>query len=545
MRKLIQTAAVLGLGVSSVALAETYTITGGSFDSTTAWNTNAVGSVSTLTYDNGEAAPVAILGGTPGVINWVPSQPGTMNGTYSGTIETDGSNNVIGGSLVVTGKVGYETQVSTNSWWYNEHDGLVIDFDTNMASSTYQCYETVVAPSTCAAGADTPANEIFAPIAGAEGIAGPARAAAVFDGTTLEIFHEAYSSPGPGTDYVLTFTLSSTTGGGGGGPRADVTEAGDTAGVGSIGLMVTDVTSGAGVDVINAATGLGLSTIEYFDTASAAWTPIAIDTVRDGNGDGTSGDVAISMLAQSAATGQIVVQTRLVSDGSKVGAGQLAFFNSTGWAPIDVAVVNDVNGDLTSGDAAIAVLAQSTVDGRYEVRAKLLSNGTQIFNERYFTPAWTATAVEAFTAPGAGDSRISVMATDAGGATVARTRQVSDGASNGQIFGFGSEITPADLGAIADGNSDGALGDPALIFYGQRVSSGNTVARSRDAATGAHIKTKELLGAGFTPDAVTTILDASGNGFEDIAGSATDGGSTLNIKVRDYKSNSSVADILP
>ncbi len=546
MRKQILTLAVLGLGVSSAATAEDYTITGGNFESITSWNSNASASVSNLQFDNGEAAPSALLGGMGGVITWFDATnftaPGTMTGTYSGTITTDGADNVTGGTLTVTGLIGYEVRVGSNSWWFNEHTGLVIDFDTNMASSTYLCYETVVAPAGCAGGASTPASDIFAPLAGNEGAAGTARLAATFDGTTLTIWHEGYDGIS-GTDSETVWTL--TTGAASSGPRADVTEAGDTAGVGSVGLMVTDVASGAGVDVINASTGAALSTIEYFDTASATWTPIAIDTVRDGDSDGTSDDPAIAMLAQSAATGQIVVQTRLVSSGAKVGAGQLPFFSNTGWTPIDVAVINDVNGDLTSGDTAIAVLAKSTVDGRNEVRAKLLSDGSDIFLERFFSPAETATAVEAYVAPGAGDSRVSVLATDAGGTAIAETHQVSNGGRLPNIFGHGSEITSTDLGVASDGNSDGAFGDPALIFYGTRVSTGITIARSRDAGTGAHLKTRELLGAGFTPDAVTTILDASGNGFEDIAGSATDGGSTLNIKVRDYKSNSSVADILP
>ena len=337
------------------------------------------------------------------------------------------------------------------------------------------------------------------------------------------------------TAYMVEGTIIDISGG-------DITEAGDVGGVGLVALTVDDVASGVGVDIINASTGAVASTIEYFDVSASTWDLIAIDTVADANSNGTADDPAIALLAQSQATGQIVVQTRATSDGSIVG-GWLPFFNNSNWTPIDVAVVNDINGDGTTGDTGIAVLAENTVSGAYQVRMKLLSNGNQTFKRNFFTPAWTASAIEAYTAPGGGDSRIAVMADDAGGVTKAASKQVSDGAFISSIFGFGADIVSADLGVAADANHNFVADDPALLFYGARVSNGNTVVRSRAASDGAHLKTKELFGTGFSPDAVTTLSTAGGTAFDDVAGTADAGGDS-SIKVRDYKTNGPVADFL-
>ena len=65
MRKLNLVLACAALGVSGVASAETYTVTGGNWDSVATWSTNATGEADPAVYDAGDTAPVALLGGTP------------------------------------------------------------------------------------------------------------------------------------------------------------------------------------------------------------------------------------------------------------------------------------------------------------------------------------------------------------------------------------------------------------------------------------------------------------------------------------------------
>ena len=214
MKKVITLAALMMVSVG--AQAATYTITGGDWSDQQSWNTNATGSSNPYTYDNGDTAGAVLLSGNAGILNWSPALPngGVMDGTYSGTIITDGSNNVTGGTLSVSGAINYQVLIgapgSQNSWWAHTFENLTIDFAAGTATATYTCHDSGLAPATCALGGSTTAQAQFGGAAGDEGIGGTARAAATFDGTSLVIFNEGYSAPGPGTDYMNTFTLTST-----------------------------------------------------------------------------------------------------------------------------------------------------------------------------------------------------------------------------------------------------------------------------------------------------------------------------------------------
>ena len=202
-------ALVLG-ALSMSSNATTYLITGGNWDNSQEWSTEADGNTHT-TYDNGVVSPPAVFGGAEDIVFRIPLLPATMTGTYSGTLITDDFNIVIGGMLNVTGNIGYEFQVANNSWWYSEYVNLTIDFNTNIASvSTFNCYETIVAVVTCATlieNSEPQPGVYWDPIAGNEGIAGAARAAATFDGTTLEIFHEDFAGSSSTVDFLNTLTL--------------------------------------------------------------------------------------------------------------------------------------------------------------------------------------------------------------------------------------------------------------------------------------------------------------------------------------------------
>jgi hypothetical protein len=205
MKKYIALAAMLGM--SGAASAATYTVTGGSWVNQQSWNTNAAGISNTLLYDNGETLPDANT--KFGVFPWDPVTTNPQDGTYSGTIITDAFNNVTGGTLSVSGQIGYVVRVGLNDWWAHEFDNLSINFATNTATSTsYVCHDSGFAPATCLTGGASNADQQFGGAAGAEGIAGTARAAATFDGTNLVIFNEGWSAPGAGTDYMNSFTLT-------------------------------------------------------------------------------------------------------------------------------------------------------------------------------------------------------------------------------------------------------------------------------------------------------------------------------------------------
>ncbi len=197
---------------SSPAFSATYIISGGNWDSYTVWNTGATGVTQSYVYDNGDAAPLALLAGDPGIVNWTPALP-AFDGTYSGTITTDGSGVVTGGVLTVTGTIGWQLisgyPDNEYSWWVHSYQNLILNFNTMTPSVTgYVCHQTELAPGPCGAiYIDVSANEMFGLTAGDEGLGGAARHAAVFDGTELSIFADGWSAPGPGSDWSNTFTL--------------------------------------------------------------------------------------------------------------------------------------------------------------------------------------------------------------------------------------------------------------------------------------------------------------------------------------------------
>jgi len=213
MKKLIAITVTALAFVTGGAQAAVYQINSGNWDSVATWSTNATGAADPAVYDAGDSVPVATLGGTPGIVNWtigdtgVPGEPGAQTGTYGGILETDGSGNVIAGTLVVTGTLAKSVVVAANSWWTIQYENMVINFGGFGTSATINCWKTALAPAPCA-GAVASEPSSFVPSAGNEGAAGAARAAATFDGTTLDIFVEGYAGVS-GTDYAHVFTLSS------------------------------------------------------------------------------------------------------------------------------------------------------------------------------------------------------------------------------------------------------------------------------------------------------------------------------------------------
>lgn len=230
-RLTVLTALLLFGGAANAAI---YGITGGNWDLVGTCSNNASDAVSCSesgeVYDNGEVPPAAVLGGTPGIINWtigdtgVEGNPPAQTGTYSGTIITDDvTGDVIGGSLVVTGTIGKEIQVGFNSWWYLQYTDLTVPLvEGGIATSASQdCWRTALAPAGCF-GPNAGALSAWNPSSGNETyntgvdpdpdnpVDGPARAAVEFDPVTglLRIFKEGYSPSTPaGSDLYHDLTL--------------------------------------------------------------------------------------------------------------------------------------------------------------------------------------------------------------------------------------------------------------------------------------------------------------------------------------------------
>ncbi|MBT8443858.1 MAG: VPLPA-CTERM sorting domain-containing protein [Gammaproteobacteria bacterium] len=239
---LLATALALTTGVASAA---TLTITGGNWDSSTTWNNNAPGDPNTtFIYQNGDAIPTPQLGGVPNAAftwNDDTGAPRTdlsaFTGTIGGTLEIDdGTGAVIGGSLVITGTIGDQVVVGTNSWWLRIWEDVSINLATGSSTvGSVDCARSAFAPANCfpgvlggmpsafdiSGGAVTPGG-CYLPGATNDpandptstalpcGPNGPPVAQASWDGSTLTLHNEGRDAAGNvnGTDLQNAFSLT-------------------------------------------------------------------------------------------------------------------------------------------------------------------------------------------------------------------------------------------------------------------------------------------------------------------------------------------------
>ncbi len=242
MKKLLSVTALALVSFSANAAIVSVNIDSGDWASSTSSNNNADASVnSTRLYDNGAAIPLVELGAPNPAFQWkddaavapYPVKAGLtpFDGTYGGSITYDDSTgDVIGGSLVITGKVGDQVVVGGNSWWLRIWEDVTVDLATGLGTvGSIDCARTDFSAANCSPGvtggmpfAWNISDGAFTP--GACALPGgsnagdpacgpdaPARLKATFDGTTLSLLVEGRNLANPnGTDTLNDFTLSTT-----------------------------------------------------------------------------------------------------------------------------------------------------------------------------------------------------------------------------------------------------------------------------------------------------------------------------------------------
>ena len=90
--------------------------------------------------------------------------------------------------------------------------------------------------------------------------------------------------------------------------------------------------------------------VNYLGTA---WTGVAAATVADSNADGTADDPAVAVLGHKASADKQEVEVRRADNGALV--NKIAFLGPR-WEVLDVAVIDDKNGNGVTDDTLIAVL---------------------------------------------------------------------------------------------------------------------------------------------------------------------------------------------
>ena len=160
MKKLLSMTALALVSFSANAVV--LNIDSGSYASSTTWNNNADGTPNTTyVYSGGDATPGITLGGSENPsFDWkddslaVKSLPPSFTGVFSGTIEIDdGTGDVIGGTLNITGTIGDQVVVGNNSWWLRIWEDITIDLATGAATvGSIDCARSDFAPANCSPG---------------------------------------------------------------------------------------------------------------------------------------------------------------------------------------------------------------------------------------------------------------------------------------------------------------------------------------------------------------------------------------------------------
>jgi len=252
------------------------------------------------------------------------------------------------------------------------------------------------------------------------------------------------------------------------------------------------------------------------------------------------------VLSQNTRTGGIAAQVRIAeSDGAQVG-NNIYFFNS-GYQPIDMAVVNDTNGDGVSNDPSIAVLAQRYSSGRQAVMLRAL-DGSLIGNWTVTQANQSVLAIAGVSMSG-GKSRIAVLVRNTldGRGKILPIR-IANGAKlpGHTLAGSWWQPEAMNFSVRRDGNGDGEYDDPAYVILAKTVASGNQILLMQDVLTGASLGNRFILNDSWSSYSVAVSEDISGDSREDvftIASRNTDG--DLLINVRELDSGSQISNLRP
>ena len=300
------------------------------------------------------------------------------------------------------------------------------------------------------------------------------------------------------------------------------------------------------VAVYSGANGNVVSTTPF---VTNKWRGIALGSVRDANQDGTTNDPAIALLANHEIDDRIVVETRRADNGNSLG---IIFFLNFRWRPVDIAVIDDTNGDGITDDTSIAVLAQRIADGRILVQIRSLGSGALVANLGFLNLKWSPVgfAVVDRTAQspmGNISPLIGVLAENrSNGKRFLQSKLVSTGVLDQNIPFFNSKWTLRDVTVLHDTNGDGADTDPAWQVLAMRESDEVIQIETRLASNGATDSNATVLNANWDARRLDSALSIGGGQSDDIAVSLRNRSNATRLThIKDYGTNATVINIYP
>jgi len=289
------------------------------------------------------------------------------------------------------------------------------------------------------------------------------------------------------------------------------------------------------VSVLSGLNGQIIRDIEFFNSN---YRPLRLDTGTDSNRDGAPVDPFIAVLAKNRSTGESWVQVRSAISGAKVQSSRRFF--SGNYEAIDVAILDDTNGDGVVDDPSVAVLAQKSTSGRQAIFLRSLVTGKKLGN-------WTITqansdviAIVAETVSGTApnNARLAVLTVKNSGSNQGNSSVLQVRVADGEILSkksvADSSLEVIDMAVRRGGAGFGLTNAPAIVVLGE-TSNGSSKVRIRDLKSNSKLRADiTMLSDPWKSRFVGVAPDLSGNGQEDIIDIAFKPSSgDVRIKVRD------------
>jgi hypothetical protein len=254
----------------------------------------------------------------------------------------------------------------------------------------------------------------------------------------------------------------------------------------------------------------------------------------------------VAVLGNKSSVGKHTVEVRRADNGALINKVD---FLGPSWIVLDVAIIDDKNGDGVTGDTLIAVLGYGPTkafDKQIKVQVKRLSDGVLIANWFFFNGNWVPLALEAVNRLGQ-TPLLAVLATKpATGAIVVQARKLSNGAKQRDTSFFNANKLARDVAILLDSNGDGTANDPAYLILANDISTGKNKVQARRVSDGQRLKNITMVGANWEAKRVTGTDDISGNRFGEVGALAkkrTDGKVTIQLK--DFDDRTITPTILP
>lgn len=298
--------------------------------------------------------------------------------------------------------------------------------------------------------------------------------------------------------------------------------------------------------------GTTLQLIGSTNFLNPAWDGVALSRVSDTNGDGVTNDPSVALLASIRPTGFNIVRpfvrTRRADNDQVV---RDIYFLNPSWRAVDVAVVNDTNGDGVPNDPSIAVLAVNDFTDAIVVQVRLLSDGSRFDNGNngncfFLNPAWRPVALEAVSRMGA-SPLLSVLAVNpVNGYNVIQALLLSDCSLHRKTFPLNPAWRAQDVAILRDSDGDAVLTDPSYLVVAVNPNTGTTAVQALLVSDGAIQKNIFPLNIAWRGFRVASTEDMTSNMFEEVGTLARNPGTgNVVIQLLDYDDLTTTGNIFP